>query len=149
MFKKKDEEQVEEEILSMVEEGQKSGYIQEEEVEMISNILDLDDKIARDIMTSRNKIFAVSKVDIISDIISQCLESGYSRYPVYGEDIDNIVGLLHLKDMTRMYLENPEYVGCTMRNALQNKLDISSLNMFPIWRAFKEKLSRSGTENEN
>ena len=41
MFKKKDEEQVEEEILSMVEEGQKSGFIQEDEVEMISNILDL------------------------------------------------------------------------------------------------------------
>ena len=46
-------------------------------------------------------------------------------------------------------MEIPEYVGCTMRNALQNKLDISRLNMFPIWRAFKEKLSQSGTENEN
>ena len=121
MFKKKDEEQVEEEILSMVEEGQKSGYIQEEEVEMISNILDLDDKIARDIMTSRNKIFAVSKEDIISDIISQCLESGYSRYPVYGEDIDNIVGLLHLKDMTRMYLENPE---CIVEDVMEDAMYI-------------------------
>ena len=56
MFKKKDEEQVEEEILSMVEEGQKSGYIQEEEVEMISNILDLDDKIARDIISVINDV---------------------------------------------------------------------------------------------
>ena len=52
MFKKKDEEQVEEEILSMVEEGQKSGFIQEDEVEMISNILDLDDMEVREIMTT-------------------------------------------------------------------------------------------------
>ncbi len=108
MFKKKDEERVEEEILSMVEEGHEQGFIQEDEAEMISNILDLDDKIVRDIMTSRNKIFAVAKTDVLSDIIEGCLESGYSRYPVYGEDIDNIIGVLHLKDMTKMYLSNAE-----------------------------------------
>ena len=108
MFKKKGEEQVEEEILSMVEEGHEQGFIQEDEAEMISNILDLDDKIVRDIMTSRNKIFAVSKDDILADIIEKCLESGYSRYPVYDEDIDHIVGVLHLKDMTKLYLTRPE-----------------------------------------
>ena len=107
MFKKKDEERVEEEILSMVEEGHEQGFIEEEEAEMISNILDLDDKIVRDIMTSRNKIYAVPKESIIGDIIEECLESGFSRYPVYEEDIDNIVGVLHLKDMTAQYLENP------------------------------------------
>ena len=108
MFKKKDEEQVEEEILSMVEEGQKSGFIQEDEVEMISNILDLDDMQVREIMTSRSNIYAVSKDSTIGDIINDCLDSGYSRYPVYEEDIDNIIGMVHLKDMTKLYLENPE-----------------------------------------
>ena len=108
MFKKKDEERVEEEILSMVEEGHEQGFIEEEEAEMISNILDLDDKIVRDIMTSRNKIYAVPKESIIGDIIEECLESGFSRYPVYDEDIDNIVGVLHLKDMTAQYLESPD-----------------------------------------
>ncbi len=110
MFKKKDEERVEEEILDLVEEGHEHGYIEEEEVEMISNILDLDDKIVRDIMTSRNKIFAIPKESVIRDIIEGCLESGFSRYPVYDEDIDNITGVLHLKDMTRKYLDNPETV---------------------------------------
>ncbi len=108
MFKKKDEEQVEEEILSMVEEGQKSGFIQEDEVEMISNILDLDDKVVRDVMTSRNKIFAVDKDEKVEDVLQKCLESGFSRYPVYEDDIDNIVGVLHLKDMTRVYLKDKE-----------------------------------------
>ena len=79
MFKKKDEEQVEEEILSMVEEGQKSGFIQEDEVEMISNILDLDDMEVREIMTNRSKIYAVSATSQVKDVIEDCLESGYSR----------------------------------------------------------------------
>ncbi len=108
MFKKKDEEQVEEEILSMVEEGQKSGFIQEDEVEMISNILDLDDMQVREIMTSRSKIYAVNKEDRMSDIIESCLESGYSRYPVFEEEIDNVVGILHLKDLTKAYLQSPD-----------------------------------------
>ncbi|SEQ09056.1 putative hemolysin [Lachnospiraceae bacterium NE2001] len=108
MFKKKDEEQVEEEILSMVEEGQKSGFIQEDEVEMISNILDLDDMEVREIMTNRSKIYAVSFDAQVKDIIEDCLESGYSRYPVFEEDIDNIVGILHLKDMTKQYIHQPD-----------------------------------------
>ena len=108
MFKKKDEEQVEEEILSMVEEGQKSGFIQEDEVEMISNILDLDDMEVREIMTNRSKIYAVSATSQVKDVIEDCLESGYSRYPVYEEDIDNIKGIVHLKDMTKQYIHQPD-----------------------------------------
>ena len=130
MFKKRDEERVEEEILSMVEEGHEQGFIQEDEAEMISNILDLDDKIVRDIMTSRNKIFAVSKDDVLSQIIENCLESGYSRYPVYDEDIDHIVGVLHLKDMTKLYLTQPEgLVSDIMEDAMyiHPTYDISKL----------------------
>ena len=104
MFKKKGEEELEEEILSIMEEGQEQGIIEEDEVEMVSNILDLDDKIAREIMTSRNKIFAVPSDATIDELLEECLESGFSRYPVYEEEIDNIVGVLHLKDMIGYYL---------------------------------------------
>ena len=138
MFKRKDEEKVEEEILSMVEEGHEQGFIQEDEAEMISNILDLDDKIVRDIMTSRSKIFSVSKSDIISDVIEKCLESGYSRYPVYEEDIDNVVGVLHLRDMTKMYLSKPDgTVGEAMEETMfiHPTYDISKL----LKRMQKEK----------
>lgn len=119
MFKKKDEEQVEEEILSMVEEGQESGFIHEDEVEMISNILDLDDIEVREIMTNRSKIFAVSRESVISEIIERCLESGYSRYPVYEDDIDNIVGIAHLRDITMRYIHEPlSIVGDIMEEAM-------------------------------
>jgi putative hemolysin len=105
MFKRK-EDTVEEEILSMVEEGHEQGVIKEDEAEMISNILDFNDKKVRDIMTSRNRIFAVEKTKRVGECLQECLQSGYSRYPVYEEDIDNIIGVLHLKDMVKAYLKS-------------------------------------------
>ena len=105
MFKKKGEEQVEEEILSMVEEGQDQGFIHEEEAELISNIFDFDDKDAHDIMTARNRIFALEKGTTIGEALTRGLESSYSRYPVYEGEIDNILGVLHLKDLMAAYLD--------------------------------------------
>ncbi len=105
MFKRK-EDTVEEEILSMVEEGHEQGVIKEDEAEMISNILDFNDKKVRDIMTSRNRIFAVEKTKRVGECLQECLQSGYSRYPVYEGDVDNIIGVLHLKDMVEAYLKS-------------------------------------------
>ena len=105
MFKKK-EDTVEEEILSMVEEGHEQGIIHEDEAEMISNILDFNDTKVRDIMTSRNRIFAVEKSKRVGECLEECLQSGYSRYPVYEGDVDNIIGVLHLKDMVEAYLKS-------------------------------------------
>jgi putative hemolysin len=105
MFKKKDEAEVEEEILSMVEEGQDQGFIHEEEAELISNIFDFDDKDAHDIMTARNRIFALEKGTTIGEALTRGLESSYSRYPVYEGEIDNILGVLHLKDLMAAYLD--------------------------------------------
>ena len=105
MFKRK-EDTVEEEILSMVEEGHEQGVIKEDEAEMISNILDFNDKKVRDIMTSRNRIFAVEKTKRVGECLQECLQSGYSRYPVYEGDVYNIIGVLHLKDMVEAYLKS-------------------------------------------
>lgn len=107
MFKKK-EEKAEDEIMSMVEASQDAGFINQNEADMISNILDFNEKKARDIQTSRNKIFAVSTTDRLGDILRKCLDSGYSRYPVYEGDIDNMTGVLHLKDLVSGYLDNPD-----------------------------------------
>ena len=73
---------------------------------MISNILDFNDKKVRDIMTSRNRIFAVEKTKRVGECLQECLQSGYSRYPVYEGDVDNIIGVLHLKDMVEAYLKS-------------------------------------------
>ncbi|MCR5149497.1 MAG: hemolysin family protein [Eubacterium sp.] len=107
MFKKKDEEKVEEEILSIVEEGHEQGVIHEDEAMLITNVLDFDDKCARDIMTSRSRIFAIEQEELIKDALPKVLESQFSRCPVYDNEIDNITGVLHLKDLIAAYLKDP------------------------------------------
>lgn len=105
--KKVDEEKVEEEILSMVEEGHEQGVIEDNEVEMISNIFEFSDKDAKDIMTSRQRIVALENGVIVDTALKQAIENNFSRYPVYEEDIDNIVGVIHIKDLISAYMKNP------------------------------------------
>lgn len=106
--KKNAEEKVEEEILSMVEEGHEQGIIEETEAEMISNIFEFSDKEAKDIMTSRQKIIAVENTITVDEALRYALENSFSRYPVYEEDIDNVIGVIHLKDLIAAYLKEPE-----------------------------------------
>ena len=106
--KKVNEEKVEEDILSMVEEGHEQGVIEENEAEMISNIFEFSDKNARDIMTSRQKIIALEETVDVEEALNFALENSFSRYPVYEEDIDNIIGVIHLKDLIAAYLKDPK-----------------------------------------
>lgn len=105
--KRINEEKVEEEILSMVEEGHEQGVIEESEAEMITNIMELSDKDARDIMTNRQKIIAIENTLSVEEAIRFVVENNYSRYPVYEEDIDNILGVVHLKDLVETFMKNP------------------------------------------
>lgn len=109
--KEKDEEEeneYEEEILSIIDEGHKQGAIMADEALMISNIFEFGDKEARDIMRFRKKIVGVDVTTPLTDVIPFMLDQVYSRFPVYEEDIDNIVGVVHIKDAFRAYRENPE-----------------------------------------
>ena len=108
--KKVNEDKVEEEILSMVEEGYEQGVIEDNEAEMISNIFEFSDKNARDIMTNRQKVIAVENVMTVDEALHFVIENNYSRYPVFEEDIDTIVGVIHIKDLVAKYLQSPESV---------------------------------------
>lgn len=92
----------EEEILSMVNESHEQGYIEASEAEMISNIFEFGDKRAQDIMTDRSNITAIDADMKLSDAISFILNEKNSRFPVYKENLDHIVGILHLKDAYRL-----------------------------------------------
>lgn len=106
--KGKYEEQVEEEIKSMVTEGHEHGVILEDEAEMINNIFEFGDKEARDVMSPRQKIEGIDASWSLEEAMNFMLENGFSRYPLYEEDLDNIVGVLHLKDAMRYYMRNKE-----------------------------------------
>ncbi len=97
---------VAEEIISMVNEGHEQGLIQASEAEMISNIFEFGDKEAQDIMTHRKNIVAIDASMMLKDAITFMMEGKNSRYPVYDENIDHIIGILHLKDAMRYHAED-------------------------------------------
>lgn len=94
----------EDEILSMVNEGSEQGNIDEDEAEMIQNIFELDDKDAQDIMTHRSQILAIDGGMSLDGALSFMLKAPNSRFPVYNENIDNIIGALYLKDAMRFHM---------------------------------------------
>lgn len=111
LFKKKkelDEDGTEREIIAIVNEGQENGTIEPEEAEMIANIFELSDKEAGDIMTNRNHIMAFDDETKLKDALKEIINNNFSRYPVYHEDLDHIIGILHLKDAIRMREEAPK-----------------------------------------
>ncbi len=94
---------VTEEIISMVNEGHEQGLIQASEAEMISNIFEFGDKEAQDIMTHRKNVVAIDADMLLKDAITFMMEGKNSRYPVYEENLDHIIGILHLKDAMRFH----------------------------------------------
>ena len=103
--KKLQDEVTEDEILSMVNEGHEQGSIDKDEAEMISNIFELDDKQADDIMTHRGNIDTLEASMTLDDAIRHMVNAPNSRFPVYEGNIDNISGALYLKDAMLFHLK--------------------------------------------
>ncbi len=95
----------EEEIINMVNEGHELGVIQATEAKMISNIFEFGDKEAQDIMTHRTNIVAIDADMPLGEALTFMLDGINSRYPVYEENIDHIIGILHLKDAMRFHAD--------------------------------------------
>lgn len=104
-FRNSDEqnEVTEEEIISMVNEGHELGVLEAGEVEMITNIFEFGDKEASDIMTHRNNITAIDSQMPFKEALNFMLKESNSRYPVFEENLDHIVGVLYLKDAMRIH----------------------------------------------
>ena len=103
-----EENEYEEEILSIIDEGHKQGAIEADEALMISNIFEFGDKEAKEIMRFRKKIVGIDVNTPLKEAVVFMLDQIYSRFPVYEEDIDNIVGIVHIKEAYKAFLENPE-----------------------------------------
>jgi CBS domain containing-hemolysin-like protein len=102
------QEEKQEEILSVVEEGKMEGLVDEEEMEMIENVLELGDTNAGQIMTPRTDMVAVKVDDDLSDILETISRAGHSRIPVYEDNIDNIIGLVYAKDLLGQIGKDPK-----------------------------------------
>lgn len=99
LFKK--ESSTEEEIKQLVEGDEQVGELDENQRDMIYNIFEFDDLNAGDIMTHRTDIDAVDINDSIEDVVNISIKEGRSRIPVYKDDLDNICGIIYVKDLLK------------------------------------------------
>ena len=97
-----EENVTEEEIRMMVDVGEEKGAIYEHEKFMINNIFEFNNKTAEDIMTHRIKIVGISVTSDLTEILKVIEEEKYTRIPVYNKKIDDIVGILHVKDLLNL-----------------------------------------------
>lgn len=91
------EEVSEEEIIMMLDEGEEAGSIESGEKELIKNVFSLNDTTVEDVMVHRSQVTFLRRDDARTTLLNEIAESGYSRFPVYGENIDDIVGILYAK----------------------------------------------------
>lgn len=95
------ESSTEEEIKHLVEDDEQVGELEQNQREMINNIFEFDDLNAGDIMTHRTDIDAVDSEGSIEDVVKLAIEHGRSRIPVYNEDLDDICGIIYVKDLLK------------------------------------------------
>lgn len=133
----------EEEILFLISKSQQDGCIEYDEKEMINGVFEFNDKIAREIMTSRKDTFTIDIEDDINCILDNLSDLKYSRIPVYEKSIDNIIGILYVKDLIiearkvgfenleiRKILHKPYFVPETKRaNELFKMLQVKRVHL--------------------
>ncbi len=96
----------EEDIRDLVDAGEEKGTIDEEEKELINNVFEFNDKVASEVMKHRTEVFAIEINDDINEILEELDKNKYSRVPVYEENIDNIKGILYVKDLFKYFRTN-------------------------------------------
>lgn len=112
------EEVSEDEIMLMVEEGEETGAIEAAEKELIENVFEFNNMTAEDIMIHRTDMEVVWQEDTHEEILTTIRESGLSRFPVCGEDIDDIVGVLSTREyLLNAQLEEPKPLADLLRKA--------------------------------
>lgn len=126
----------EDELITIVDEAEEGGIIETEEGDLIRSAIEFNDVCAGDILTPRVEICAISKDETMENIAKAFIENAYSRLPVYNEDIDDIVGILHEKDFFIAYHNNNK----TVTKYIQKPVHVSEhIKIFDLLQLLKSK----------
>jgi CBS domain containing-hemolysin-like protein len=99
----KEEEATEEEIQAFIDAGQEEGILEHGEGEMIQSIVHFGDKVAREVMTPRTQIVAIDIAAPVDKLLQLIISKRHARIPVYRDDLDNIEGIAHERDLLRVF----------------------------------------------
>jgi putative hemolysin len=110
----------EEEIRLMVDVGKEKGVIDQIEKEMINNIFEFDNKLVSEIMTHRTDITGIPLSSALNVVLKLINSEQYTRFPVFEDDLDNIVGVLHIKDLIRFLGSNGQRDHFSLKNIMRH-----------------------------
>lgn len=99
----------EEELKMIITESHEGGAIEQTERELIQNVFDFDDRRVWDILTVKKNISAIASDLSVKEAMDWAIREGYSRYPVYGTDINDIKGIIYTKDLIKTIMDNAEF----------------------------------------
>lgn len=131
----------EEEIRMLVDAGGKIGNIDADERQMINNIFEFNDITAEEIATHRTDIVSLDIEDTFEEILKVATNDKHSRIPVYEDNIDNIIGVLHIKDIMKYIINNP--------NKAKTEIDVRSILRDPYFVPTSKKADELFEEMKN
>lgn len=116
------QEYTEEEIRILVDAGNEKGFIETEQKEMINNVFEFNDRTVGEIMTHRTDMDSLEVNADLHTVLKLFSESGHSRIPVYGEDIDDIVGMLYIKDLMELLIDEKKREKFTIKKYMREPM---------------------------
>lgn len=99
-----------EELQYLLQLGMESGALESNEHELIRKVFDFNDRMVKNIMVPRNKIAGVDVESSMEEVLEKITQEGYSRVPIYEEDIDQVIGIIHTKDILPILTRNEQLV---------------------------------------
>ena len=135
-----EESQIEEELMTMIDEAQTEGDIEEEEGELIRSAIEFNDQNAADILTPRVDVTALEDTATIETAADVFRDTWFSRIPVYHEDLDHIVGILHEKDFYKLTHEGCTDITKIMKEPVFAPATLSISNLLKLFRTSQTHL---------
>ena len=135
-----EESQIEDELMTIIDEAQTEGDIEEDEGELIRSAIEFNDQDASDIMTPRVDVTAIEDTATTDEAAELFRKTWYSRIPVYHEDLDHITGILNEKDFYKMTHEGCQDILRIMKEPVFAPASLSISNLLKLFRTSKTHL---------
>jgi CBS domain containing-hemolysin-like protein len=119
----------EEEMKAMIKIGEEEGTIEKEEKDMLHNVFAFGDKKVTEAMVPRTEMISIPEQAVVADVLSLVSEEGYSRYPVIRETVDNINGVLYVKDIVRKMADEEVPTSTPIKNFVRDAFYIPESKM--------------------
>ena len=131
--KKRETVVTEHEIMAMMRLGEEEGTIEKDEREMVNDVFEFDETHVYEIYTPKGKVEFIHESDTTEDLIQKSIKTGFSRFPTYGKDLNDIVGMVHVKDSLII-----EDTSLQVKNIMRKILKIdSSMKIDDVFREMK------------